>query len=292
MGATSSRLAVLAFTDVVGSTDLKARLGDAAAGELLERHNALVRQALADAAGGTILKDTGDGFLLQFGTPSDAARFALLLQALMARQQWGAHAVTARVGVHVGEVFQSDLEPDGSPRIVGLAVDTASRVTSLAQPRQILLTQMAFESARHNVREHPPVDGGRAPQIRWVSHGPYQLQGLNDAIEICEVGAVGIAPLSAPPDGEKGRRAVAAREPTAPPPPLAYATPQRSRHGGLRVLAIGLVVVMGCGTLAVIAGLFLSAKPVAVPIPKTVQTGSPLPATTQAAPDEPSGGTE
>src|SRR5690348_1207745 len=80
MGAASSRLAVLAFTDVVGSTDLKARLGDAAAGKLLERHNELVRRALAEAGGGAILKDTGDGFLLQFGTPSDAVRFALLLQ--------------------------------------------------------------------------------------------------------------------------------------------------------------------------------------------------------------------
>lgn len=281
MGPGSSRVAVLAFTDVVGSTDLKSHLGDAAAAKLLERHNELVRQALAGAGGSSILKDTGDGFLLQFATPSDAVRFALMMQYRMAREGWAPQPVSARVGVHVGEVLQSEAEPDGTPRVVRLAVDTASRVTALARPRQILLTQMAFESARHNVREHPPVDGEAAPEIVWMSHGPYQLQGIRDAVEICEVGAVGIAPLSAPADGEKGRRAVAAPMASAT---ISYATPRHPRRGGLWALLVtlALVIVIG-GGLAVLGLLFFSVRTVNGPLPRTVQSGSPVPATTQSA---------
>ena len=274
MGAGSSRLAVLAFTDVVDSTGLKTRLGDAAAGKLLAQHSELVHQALADAGGGTILKDTGDGYLLQFATPSDAVRFALLLQYKTAHVDWGPQAVAARIGVHVGEVFQGGLEPDGTAKLVGLAVDTAARVTSLAQPRQILLTAMAFDSARHNVREHPPVNDQTAPQIRWISHGPYQLRGLKDPIQICEVGAVGIAPLSSPSDGENGRPAMAAAAPTTPPAAITYATPQPSRRAGRWVLAILLVIVVG-GALLLVAGLLVSGRPTVVPLPKTVNA-SPL----------------
>ena len=49
------------FSSGKAPTDLKARLGDAAAGKLLRKHSDLARRALAEAGDGTILKDTGDG---------------------------------------------------------------------------------------------------------------------------------------------------------------------------------------------------------------------------------------
>jgi class 3 adenylate cyclase len=269
----SSQLAVLAFTDVVGSTDLKARLGDAAAAELLRKHNELVRQALAGAGGGRILKDTGDGFLLQFSTPSEAVRFGLLLQHAVSRAKWGGNSVAVRVGVHVGEVSHADAEPDGTPKILGLAVDTAARVTSLARPGQSLLTAHAFESARHGVRQHPAVNDEAVPEIRWISHGPYQLQGVMDPIEICEVGAVGIAPLTAPPDGDKARRVFARA--MSPELPIAHATPRPARRSGLRILIVAVaLVIVGGGVLVLFAGLFMVRVNYG-PAPKTAQQSVP-----------------
>ena len=53
------------FTDIVGSTEMTARLGDAAALELVRVHDALVRRGLA-AHGGREVKHTGDGIMAAF----------------------------------------------------------------------------------------------------------------------------------------------------------------------------------------------------------------------------------
>ena len=84
----------------------------------------------------------------------------------------------------------------------------------LALGGQILLTHSAFDGARQYVREHPPVEGAtkELPPIRWNAYGRYKVKGVDDPIEVFEVGAEGIAPLKPPPDSEKARRAVSADE--------------------------------------------------------------------------------
>src|SRR5437667_1110563 len=72
----SSRLAVLLFTDLVRSTELKSRLGTGGYTPLLERHNQLFESACAQLRG-EVLKHTGDGFFAAFTTASDAVRAAL-----------------------------------------------------------------------------------------------------------------------------------------------------------------------------------------------------------------------
>lgn len=205
---------VLLFTDVVGSVDLKKRLGDAEAGMLIARHDALFRASIADLPAAEVLKDTGDGFMARFQSASDAVVAALRFQSAMRSEPWPAERMLrARVGIHLGEA--SELEPEdatGKPKISGLAVDLAARVMGLALPGQILLTGAAFDNARQNVREHPPIPGATTPPLRWMAHGPYLFHGSDEPMEVFEVGAVGGAPLVAPPDGEKARRAVAADE--------------------------------------------------------------------------------
>lgn len=75
-----SHLAVVLFTDVVGSMELKRRLGTTAYLALLARHDALFRQTPASFPQARILKDTGDGFFALFPMPSDAVRAALRFQ--------------------------------------------------------------------------------------------------------------------------------------------------------------------------------------------------------------------
>src|SRR5215207_8271543 len=79
MSTTASRLAVLVFTDIVNSADLKNRIGATAYTPQLERHHQLF-EAACSAFGGTVLKHTGDGFLASFSVVSDAVRAALRFQ--------------------------------------------------------------------------------------------------------------------------------------------------------------------------------------------------------------------
>jgi class 3 adenylate cyclase len=100
--ATASRLAVLLFTDIVGSAELKGHIGTAAYATMLERHNRLFESAAA-GFGGEVLEHTGDGFFAAFATASDAVRAALQFPSAMRGESWD-HPFASRVGIHVGEV--------------------------------------------------------------------------------------------------------------------------------------------------------------------------------------------
>ncbi len=223
--STASRLAVLLFTDLVGSTDLKGRIGAPAYAGLLDRHNAIFEKICADLHG-QVLKHTGDGFFAAFTTASDAVRAALRFQHAMRTEPWPT-PLTTRVGIHVGEV--ADVQMAGRSDVIGVAADVAAQVMSLAAGGQILLTRSAFNDARQFVGEHPAVDGQAKPSLRWVAHGPYLFHGIEETIEVFEVGADGAAPLSAPSGGGKARRVVPHdQEPTLGwRPAIGLAIPQR-----------------------------------------------------------------
>jgi WD40 repeat protein/class 3 adenylate cyclase len=200
----SSRLRVLLFTDVVNSAGIKADIGAEAYGELVSRQDRIVHHTVSETPGAHVLQDTGDGYFIAFDNVEDAIEVALRYQYRMAKEPWG-HPLRARVGLHLGQVAQLDSETTGQPKVFASAVDIAARVMSLASGGQILMTRVVFDEARQFVREHPDVDGQRPP-IRWVAHGPYLFKGSEEPMEVYEVGAEGVAPLTPPPDGEKARR--------------------------------------------------------------------------------------
>lgn len=204
----TSRLMVLCFTDIVGSTDLKNRLGTVEYTAELGRHDRIFQQIIAASPGARILKDTGDGFFTSFATASDAVRAALRFQHELNRL---GTPIKTRIGIHVGEVAELDKEHTGLAKVVGLAADFAARLMGLAVGGQILLTRFAFNEARQFVLEHPRSPGdssGALPQLVWVAHGEYALKGSDEPFEVFEVGGQGIAPLQAPPDGVSARRCV------------------------------------------------------------------------------------
>jgi pimeloyl-ACP methyl ester carboxylesterase len=122
-------LATVLFTDIVGSTERAAELGDRRWREMLNIHNEAVRRELGRFRGREV--DTaGDGFLATFDGPARAVRCAL--SAGEAVQQLG---VEIRAGVHTGEC-----ELDGL-KIRGIAVHTGARITSLAGPGEVLVSQ-------------------------------------------------------------------------------------------------------------------------------------------------------
>jgi tetratricopeptide (TPR) repeat protein len=119
--------------------------------------------------------------------------------------------LAARAGIHLGEVYlRANLPAEIAQgakvlEIEGLAKPMVARVAALAGPRQVLLTHAAFDLARRAV-----VGETSSGRPRWLAHGPYLLKGIAEQVEIFEVGMSGFAPLSAPADTSKARRAVRA----------------------------------------------------------------------------------
>jgi len=192
------------FTDLVGSVDLKRRLGAQDYGRLIAWHDTVFRDVLAELPGAAIYQNTGDGFIATFDTHSDAVRAALEFQARLRETQPDDAPLAVRVGLHVGQVASVDADT-ARYKLVGLALDLTSRVMHLAVGGQILMTRHVFDDARQYVREHP---GGRDLGIVWMAHGPYRLKGYDEAVEIFEVGAQGAAPLRAPGDSAAAERSV------------------------------------------------------------------------------------
>jgi serine/threonine protein kinase/class 3 adenylate cyclase len=206
MPGPETRFAVLLFTDLVGSTELKARYGVPAYTEALRTHNAHFERLAHEHLNVRTLQNRGDGFFAEVGSIAEAVRFALLFQAALREEPWSEVRMATRIGIHAGEVGALD-QGDGT-WIVAPAADLAARIADLAMGGQILLTRFPFDEARHFIREHPPIAGKPMPPLRWLAHGPYLLKGRDEPMDIFEVGAEGLAPLTAPPDGEKAKRAI------------------------------------------------------------------------------------
>ncbi len=194
-----SSLLSLVFTDLVDSTALKTRLGDLDAGQLIERHQARVRQLRTETEGREV-DSAGDGSFLTFETPSAAVSFALRLQQIHHDKP---ELPKVRVGVHLGEVSERPAQAGAANPlfIEGLAVDLAARIQSLAEPGQVLMSQPVLESAQQRLKGQEI-----EREIRWRSYGQYRLKGIEEPVEIREAGFEGISPLEAPPDSEKATR--------------------------------------------------------------------------------------
>ncbi|MBI2948107.1 MAG: protein kinase [Verrucomicrobia bacterium] len=201
-------LLTLLFTDLVGSTQLKQTFGDQEAVALIQRHHALVREILARFKEGEEISTAGDSFFIVFMKPSDAIQFSLVLQSslrAMARQT--TFPLQDRVGIHIGEVVVEERFDSSKPKdLYGLQVDICARVMSLAEGDQILMTRPAFDSSRQVLNGRDLEGVNRSAGLRWLNHGPYLLKGLEEPLEICEVGEAGAAILKPPLDSEKVRR--------------------------------------------------------------------------------------
>ena len=121
-------LATVMFTDICDSTRRAAEMGDRGWRFLLERHDALFRQALERHRGREV-KRTGDGFLATFDGPARAIRCAASVAEAM-----GSLGLEVRAGLHTGELEVMDGD------LGGLAVHIASRVLDRAAPNEVLVS--------------------------------------------------------------------------------------------------------------------------------------------------------
>lgn len=159
-------LSTVVFTDVVGSTDRAASMGDRQWRSLLERHNQVIREELKRWRGrerGT----AGDGFIATFDGPARGVRAA---QAICKTVR--GLGIEVRAGVHTGEV---ELVGDD---VAGLAVHIGARIASLAGPGEVLVSRTVKDL----------VVGS---DLTFRDHGAHRLKGVPDVWEIYE--AVGSA---------------------------------------------------------------------------------------------------
>jgi class 3 adenylate cyclase len=146
-------LATVLFTDVVGSTQQAAGLGDAAWRQLLDRHDAIAQREV-ERWRGRLVKSTGDGLLATFDGPARAIRCAIALgQALRPLQ------VEIRAGLHTGEI-----ELRGGD-VGGIGVHIASRVESLAAPGEVLVSRTVTDLVAGS-------------GIEFVDRGTHSLKGV------------------------------------------------------------------------------------------------------------------
>jgi class 3 adenylate cyclase/alpha-beta hydrolase superfamily lysophospholipase len=121
-------LATVMFTDIVGSTDRAAELGDKRWKEVLDEHDKIVQRQVEHFRG-RYVKHTGDGFLATFDGPGRAIKCAQATNAALSRL-----GIEMRTGLHAGEV---ELRGDD---VGGIAVHIGARVMSLAGGGEVLVS--------------------------------------------------------------------------------------------------------------------------------------------------------
>jgi class 3 adenylate cyclase len=128
-GSDSERLlTTIVFTDIVGSTERAALLGDDRWRDLLDNHDTIVRHEL-QRFGGREVNTAGDGFVATFSSPS--AAIACADEIVDAVRVLG---IEVRVGIHAGEV-----EVRGTD-VAGMAVHIGARVSALAGASEVLVS--------------------------------------------------------------------------------------------------------------------------------------------------------
>jgi class 3 adenylate cyclase/tetratricopeptide (TPR) repeat protein len=159
----SSVTATFVFTDLVGSTDLMSRVGEAAADELRREHFGLLRVAIAEH-GGREVKNLGDGLMVVFDGVTGALSCAVAMQQAIAGRSSDRELLAIRVGVASGEAEVDDND------YFGLPVVEAARLCAKADGGEILATELVRMLARSR------------SDVELVSVGALELKGLDEPV--------------------------------------------------------------------------------------------------------------
>ena len=146
-------LATVLFTDIVGSTERAAALGDRAWRSLLESHHSAVRDQLVRFRG-TEHDTAGDGFFASFDGPARAIRCARAIRDALKPLD-----LEVRAGIHTGECELLD------GKVSGIAVATGARVSAHASPGEVLVSQTVKDLVAGS-------------DITFEDRGEHQLKGI------------------------------------------------------------------------------------------------------------------
>jgi class 3 adenylate cyclase len=157
--ASTRTVVTMLMSDIVDSTPLAARLGDAAWKEKLADHNRVVRAAISRFHGRE-LDTTGDGFFVAFDGVAAALRCAAAIRDSVRDLE-----IQVRIGVHTGEIETTE---NG---VRGIAIHALARIMSSAQPSEVLVSPV--------VRALSEGSGAR-----FEPRGPHRLKGIAEPMEL------------------------------------------------------------------------------------------------------------
>ena len=165
-GAMSSAgTAVILFTDIVASTALTERMGDARFRDASRALDAGLRAAIRDAGGAAIDgKLLGDGVLATFPSAAQAIDGARRCLALSAASELGLH-----IGLHAGDVIRED------NNVYGGAVNIASRICGLSAPGEILVSDVVRGMARSSAG------------VEFEDRGEQEMKGVGEPVRVYAV---------------------------------------------------------------------------------------------------------
>jgi class 3 adenylate cyclase len=162
-GTIDPALRTIMFTDIVDSTAMTARLGDARAVEMVRAHDAMVRRALHDK-GGREVKHTGDGIMASFDDVTaavDAAR--AILKAFEAFNLASREKLRVRIGLDAGEPVADHND------LFGATVQKAARLCQSAEPDTIVVSETITSLV--------------APRFSFVDLGSRTVKGFTHPVE-------------------------------------------------------------------------------------------------------------
>jgi class 3 adenylate cyclase len=163
--ATQSGISVVLFTDIVNSTALTERMGDAAFRDASRALDAGLRAAIRDAGGAAIDgKLLGDGVLATFPSAAQAIDGARRCLALSAASELGLH-----IGLHAGDVIRED------NNVYGGAVNIASRICGLSAPGEILVSDVVRGMARSSAG------------VEFEDRGEQEMKGVGEPVRVYAV---------------------------------------------------------------------------------------------------------
>ena len=166
-------LGTVLFTDVVASTELLERVGDAAYRELRTDHERSVRLAV-ETAGGRLMAVTGDGTFSVFDSPMKAVRCA---EGICREAE--AAGIAVRTGIHTGELEHEAMN------VTGLTVHIGARVGAAAGPGEVMVSRTV----------HDLVAGSG---LTFASRGEHELKGVSGRWELFAVTHAGEQPHDLP----------------------------------------------------------------------------------------------
>jgi len=164
-GQPGGAMAVILFTDIVSSTELTERMGDARFREASRALDAGLRTAI-HAAGGSAIdgKLLGDGVLATFPSAAQALDGARRCLALSAASELGLH-----IGLHAGDVIRED------NNVYGGAVNIASRICGLSAPGEILVSDVVRGMARSSAG------------VAFEDRGEQEMKGVGEPVRVYAV---------------------------------------------------------------------------------------------------------
>jgi class 3 adenylate cyclase len=165
-GAGSSTIAVM-FTDIVGSTNMTQTHGDAAAQEVVRRHNRIVRAALTSYNGREV-KHTGDGIMASFANVANAVEAGIFIQRKVAAENANAKIpLGLKIGINAGEPIVEDDD------LFGTTVQLSARICDKASNYQILVSETVKGICQ-----------GKA--LSFVARGTREMKGFKEPIPLYE----------------------------------------------------------------------------------------------------------